>query len=410
MVARFVELLARIAGRIHNGMVSALFLIFERTLPVRDDYWCFATWERYSHTLDNPRAVFEEVKADPSIRKIVLQKRSAPPDELVEEGTNVTFVDAASLRGAYYLSRARVVLTGYALGGMSSYSQWIRASRHAVIQLWHGIPIKRIGHLFPDEAFWKDETPRYAATVCSSPEDREIMSRAFAPIPWERVWMTGLPRNDLILKPRSDLPADYRQHLAELEGQTRGKTLVLYAPTWRSRPESIYRFSPAEKGALEAVLKRHDAVMAVRGHSNVRNQAAFRDLHESPLIFSVDRYPDANLILRRADILVTDYSSIFIDFLLLDRPILHFAYDLDEYVEERGFLYDLEDAFAGPVATTFEELVSLLEQTLQDGSRHSEDRLRAARLFHDHGPRAAADVRTRILELSQSSTADRERE
>ena len=89
-----------------------VFQLFDRLLRVRDDYWCFCTWDRHPHTLDNPRAVFEEVKDDPSIRKIVLQK---VPGERTA-GRNVRFVAAESVAGAYYLARSRMVLTGYASG------------------------------------------------------------------------------------------------------------------------------------------------------------------------------------------------------------------------------------------------------------------------------------------------------
>ena len=377
---------------------SATFALAERVTPARDDYWCFATWARHPHTLDNPRAVFEAVRDDPSITKIVLRKdlSEAPcPD-----GRNVVFVPAESLAGALYLARSGVILTGYAVGGMTSYSRLLRKGRHAIVQLWHGIPLKRIGHLFPGEDFWDRETPLYSATVCSSDRDREMMASAFAPLPRERVWKTGLPRNDLILGDEASLPADYRDHLRQVDRTLAGRRMVLYAPTWREDADSLYTFSAEEERRLGEVLERHHAVLAIRGHPNVRSHEAYDRDRPAGAILSVNDYPDPNLLLRRTDVLVTDYSSIYIDFLLLDRPVIHFAYDLEAYLEERGFLYDVDEAFAGPCARTFDDLLDHLEGALARDPEHSRrQRERAARLFHDHDDGAAAEVCDRIRAL-----------
>ena len=214
------------------------------------------------------------------------------------------------------------------------------------------------------------------------------------------MWLTGLPRNDLILKEESSLPTDYREQLAQLDRLTGGKRLVLYAPTWREQTESLYVFSPEEEAALEQVLDRHGAVLAIRGHANVRRKEAYTKQRSSPAIVSVNDFPEVNTILRRTDVLITDYSSIYIDFLVLNRPILHFAYDLDAYVRERGFLYELDDAFAGACARDFDGLMLQLDQALQDPDHHQPQRDRAAALFHGHEDRPAAAVRKRIHDLS----------
>lgn len=382
--------------------VTWTFEIVERVWPVRDDFWCFATWSRYPHTLDNPRAVFEEIKDDPSVRKIVLQKEPSEVEPM--EGRNVVFVPADSIAGAVYLARSRIIITGYALFGLASYARRIRRGRHLIIQLWHGVPLKRIGRLFPGEDFWSRETPLYAAAVCSSARDREWMAGAFAPLPRERVWQTGLPRNDLIVGRERALPSDYRAHLRQLDAALAGRRLVLYAPTWREEESSLYTFSDEEEERLEALLAAYDSVLGIRGHPNVYTHESYARDRGAGAIISVNDYPDPNVILRRADVLITDYSSIYIDFLLLDRPVIHFAYDLDRYREERGFLYDPEEAFAGPCVRTFDELLEVLEAALADSGCDAGDRDRAAALFHEHGQSATAEVCARIRQLLESRT------
>lgn len=398
LTQNLATLFRKVVGRIYEVVIHGSFIALESLSTARDDYWCFCTWTRHPHTLDNPRAVFEEVKHDDSIRKIILQK---VPSEVPPDGTNVKVVPAESLAGAYYLARSRVVILGYALRGITSYSHWLRGNRHHVIQLWHGIPLKRIGHLFPDETIWGAETGKYSATVCSSSQDREIMSKAFAPIPIERVWLTGLPRNDIILKQEEELPGDYRVALEDLDERITGRRLVLYAPTWRERRESIYSFSEEEQQELSRLLQKAGAVLAIRGHANVRHHGPFAEGKATNEIVPVDHIPEANLLLRRAALLITDYSSIYIDYLLLDRPIVHFAYDVAEYREERGFLYDLEEAFAGPCARSFEDLLTHMEEALKAPNTHVQKRSNAYRLFHQHGSRPAAKVAMRIRALSE---------
>ncbi len=172
MLARITHFPLKVLSRLRDATLAAAFVVFDYALPVRDDCWSFCTWDTYPHTLDNPRALFEEVKDDPGIRKIILQKQSGGRPA-TDEGKNVHFIRVETFAGAFHLARSRVVVMGYAVQWLSSFSRWLRVPRHAVIQLWHGIPLKRIGRLFPGEEFWDEETPKYAATVCSSEQDRE---------------------------------------------------------------------------------------------------------------------------------------------------------------------------------------------------------------------------------------------
>jgi len=374
------------------------FWLFERILRPRDDHWAFCTWHgSYAHTMDNPRGVFEEIKDDPGIVKVILRKKNHDASAAVIEGTNVISVNVESLRGAYYLARCRFILIGYGLGGLCSYSHLIRV-RHRIIQLWHGIPLKRIGRLFAGEPHWEFETPRYTATVCSSPSDQKIMADAFAPLPQASVWMSGLPRNDIFLKEEARLPADYRSHLQRLRGQLGGRRFVLYAPTWRTADKGIYAFSDADIAAIQSLCRKHNAALGIRAHANRRIEEGSADA-DGRSIFFVNDYPDVNVLLRVTDVLITDYSSIYIDFLLTGRPVLPFTYDIDSYVNERGFLYDLEDALPAAWFRTADELIIRLDAALSGAGLHKERYESAKRLFHVHGDRSAADVASRIRTL-----------
>ena len=308
-------------------------------------------------------------------------------------------MNVESLRGAYYLAQCGFLIIGYGVAGVCGYAKLI-GRRHKIVQLWHGIPLKRIGKLFPGEKHWKEETPKYAASVCSSERDREIMAAAFSPLEPARIWQTGLPRNRTFLIDEADLPQDYRNDLDRLRGELAGRRLVLYAPTWRDSEIGIYPFSENHRAALRDVLVRHNAILAIRAHANRRVVDAYQDMRANGSVIFVNEYPDVNVLLRITDVLVTDYSSIFIDFMLTGRPILHFTYDIHEYVKERGFLYSLDEALPSKWFDTAEQLVQELESALTGAIRDSSRYAAARKLFHSHGTTEAADVVREIKGLA----------
>ena len=94
-----------------------------------------------------------------------------------------------------------------------------------------------------------------------------------------------------------------------------------------------------------------------------------------------DIYP----LLRDVDVLVTDYSSIYFDFLLLDRPVVFFCYDLDSYTrDDRALLFDYQTMTPGPKARTMAELVSALHQVAAGDDPWRAERALVASLVFDH--------------------------
>ena len=391
----------RKALRLGTSLVrKALFTILERILPTSDALWCFCTWDRHYHTLDSPRAVLEALKDDPTLTAIVLQKVRDPAGQDRDE-PRLKYVKAESLRGVWFLARARVVVIAYGLGGLSTYATGL-TRKHLVVQVWHGIPLRRIGRLFPRETWWAAETPKYAAMVASSERERDHLAQAFAPVPRDEIWLTGLPRNDFFLGDEAALPADYLAHLDELRQQLGGRRLVLYAPTWRDREEDHYQFSPEESRRLSEMLRRHNAVLGVRGHSNVRHLSRYTADSDVAEIITMNHIPDVNVVMRETAVLVTDYSSIYLDFVLTGRPILHFTYDFDNYLRNRiGFFYEVDEAFAGPRLLTFDQFLEHLDRALGSGVEDAPQYQHVRDLFHAHPAGSGPAVAGRIKDLVQ---------
>src|SRR5699024_1982364 len=104
------------------------------------------------------------------------------------------------------------------------------------------------------------------------------------------------------------------------------------------------------------------------------------------LDLSDTRFEDVEVLYRHAAVLITDYSSCFIDFMLTGRSMVSFAYDFDRYVHgERGLFYDMEQMFPGPVCRNFGELKAALEGVFQAPASHERERYAwKRRLLLDH--------------------------
>jgi CDP-glycerol glycerophosphotransferase (TagB/SpsB family) len=159
-------------------------------------------------------------------------------------------------------------------------------------------------------------------------------------------------------------------------------------PTFRNGQETAcYHFNAAQLQTLHQWLSQNNAVLGVREHMADRSGSYTKQLQTLPMLSlpTID-YPNPEILYRIASILITDYSSCFIDFMLTNKPMISFAYDLDHYASvERGLFYDLEHVFPGPVCRTF----GALQQALAASNEPSDQLATASyqwkkRIFFDH--------------------------
>jgi CDP-glycerol glycerophosphotransferase (TagB/SpsB family) len=334
----------------------------DTTSPTFDHWWAFPVCAFTHRFTGNERALFEAVKDDPSIKKIVLTRK-----KYVEvDGKNVVVLPLRSRDGQHYLMRARQIFIKHSPTRNIVFP--VSPRLHNIINLWHGVPLKRIGYASLD---MRDKLGRLSkehrkcrAVIAASSVDAMAMASAFYPLSYNDVWVTGLPRHDFITRPQDELPAHLREQSARLEQLLDGRRLVLFVPTFRQAQEdAYYRFGQQELAWLSQWLERNRAVIGVREH--MADQArVYRTALETigALNLSDTWFEDVEVLYRHASVLLTDYSSCFIDFMLTGRPAISFAYDFEQYVHgERGLFYEMEQVFPGPVCRDFQELQVALE-------------------------------------------------
>jgi len=377
----------------------------DQRTPKFDHWWAFPVCA-YDHLLTgNERAVFEQVRDDPSIRKIVLTRGR----RVSLDGENVVVCPLDSPEGQYHLLRAKQIFVKHSPRINAKYP--ISAKLHNFINLWHGIPLKRFGPASLDMEQKLDwvyrENRDCRAVISSSKVDALAMAAAFYPLPYREVWITGLPRNDFIVCPESRLPSDFLEEGRRLETERGGRKLVLFAPTFKNaQADGYYRFSEEELDWLRNWMAANDAVLGVREHMADRAHSYHAQLALlGALDLSAKRYPNIEVLYRQASMLLTDYSSCAIDFSLTGRPVISFAYDFEHYAgTERGLFYDLDHVFPGPVCRDFASLSVALSGGFEGARDPVEAELRRRTFFDYDDDSNARRVAHRVRALASDST------
>jgi len=100
-------------------------------------------------------------------------------------------------------------------------------------------------------------------------------------------------------------------------------------------------------------------------------------------IIERDLYFDPTIILRKIDVLITDYSSVFFDFLLLNRPIIFFPFDYEEFKEKIGFYYDYKELVPGPIASNWKEVLTYIKEFKENPDLYGEKRRKINNQFNN---------------------------
>lgn len=226
-----------------------------------------------------------------------------------------------------------------------------------VTQLWHAEgAFKRFGLAIEQpEGLRKTElaaSRRLSFVVCSSKAVAPVYAEAFG-VRENQVLPLGAPRADYLLTPGNAEKA--RQHLLSLYPQLEGKQLVLYAPTFRGTDEenenilSHFDFSLFERELGEKYS------LLLRLHPQVH-----KSCFVPPSVTDVTEFEDVRELVLACDALITDYSSICMDFCLLSKKTVFFAFDEEKYTDERSFYFDYKTDLPGERAATTAQVIEAL--------------------------------------------------
>lgn len=234
-----------------------------------------------------------------------------------------------------------------------------------IVQLWHANgAFKTFGY----SRLGKPASPKidgenhriYTKAIVSSKHVIPYYAEAFA-IEEDNVIATGIPKTDIFFD------EGYRKEtikkLKNLYPQVKNADkVILFGPTFRGGgPKTAYY--PMKKINMESLAqfcRNNNAVVIFKMHFLVKNSLAIPDEYSDVLIDATD-YREINDILFIADVLITDYSSTIYEYSLLNRPMLFYAFDLEEYIASRDFYDEFTGFVPGKIVKSFDELLGSLE-------------------------------------------------
>lgn len=292
-----------------------------------------------------------------------------------EFGSNVSYV--YSFSALRHFIEAFFIIISHSTKIRHFFPFYMCLSRKHVLNLWHGIPLKRLNYQIRGYKTRLNvrQQQRYSSfTVCSELE--QLIVACCFDMSIDDVVVTNTPRNDLLLQSQSErAKTDFGEY----------KAVILYAPTWREEGEEtrLFPFEDFDPEALDKALCDLGALILVRHHietGSTADVALARLLHVQ--LADQKRFPDTQLLLKEMDALVTDYSSIYLDYLLLDRPIIYVPYDEEDYRRYRGFMVDYDQAIAGPKVFTQAGFIAELNNAIKRPSGYSQKRHELCARFH----------------------------
>ncbi|MCI1858746.1 MAG: CDP-glycerol glycerophosphotransferase family protein [Sporolactobacillus sp.] len=261
------------------------------------------------------------------------------------------------------------------------------------IQLWHGFPLKGMSYMSKNEnqnkEFNHNEWTKFNLITSYSQLYNDLMSACYG-VDINQFVITGMPRNDLLIA------SNGTKHLEKIMGRSLKKSdkVIFYMPTFRG---TVY----GEKNGNERgyIFNAEDFNLEDFNHFCLLNNILFiikvhpmdygalskiLDTHLSniflfPEINAIDFYE----VLNASDLLITDYSSVFFDYLLLDRPIIFCPNDLKEYQRNRGLLLQPYDFWTpGPKAFNTADLKKEITHCLEDTHYYAFERKLICNLVH----------------------------
>lgn len=380
-------------------MVKAKNLLFTACLEhfgqIRPDshIWLFSSTDN-SHYNYNSRYLFEYVKENlPEITPLFVINDPELRNSLSSKYGKQYFIETESIQGIRQALSAGVWFTS---AGLPAYGTGLHKKR-LIINLWHGVPLKKIALLDPNLKkaariyFKKIFSENYTCILTTSHELIPLMARSFA-VSEDKIKVWGQPRNDGLFQ-KNDCRKILGQLFPDLPEYTK---TVLYAPTFRDYGQvQLFPFKDFDQEQLEAFLEEKNMLLFIRTHVAEQGSAA-PYLGKRIRFLGNEQAEDVTGILNIFDCLITDYSSIYIDYLLTDKPMIFLPYDRQQYLDGRGMNFDYDDVTPGPKPETFNDFLDALSP--KEDFWKSE-RTRVNRLFNEIQHPCAADICNKVLKM-----------
>lgn len=350
------------------------FAILFRMIPIKKNMVLFLSFHGRGFS-DNPRALYEAMKKDARFQDYTFVWALRKNNRQTIEGAKV--IPYFTISYFYHLARAK-----YWICNCKLQSYIVRKRKQVYLQTWHGTPLKRLAHdiIVPKGTLfyrthmsatammktYDNDVKKYTYMISPNQFCTKVFQSAFQ-IDRNRLIETGYPRNDYLSNVKQ---ADIAHKREELH-IPQGKKVILYAPTWRDNQYTVagYTFTLAVDFMKWKEMLDDEYVILFKPHYLITSSYQHEEAYKG---FVIDIAPslDISELYIVADVLVTDYSSVFFDYAILKRPIYFYMYDIEQYADElRGFYLDIHKDLPGACFKVESAMLTAIKHHLFDYDR-----------------------------------------
>lgn len=279
---------------------------------------------------DSPLAIFNYLKTHPEYNHFKHVWAFNEPEKADGyEGCRKVKMDSLS----YFLTALKA---GYWITNVNiERSLHFKKKGTRYLNTWHGVAFNHIGNDVPGRNDYNSKDVDY---ICYESEySKQILMRALG-AKESSMLPSGLPRNDELYNVSDDEILELKKKL----GLPLDKKIIMYAPTWRDSENcgKSYEMAPPIDFKKWKRELGNDYVIFLRTHHLTTK---LLNVEFDDFVINGSDYPKINDMFKISDILISDYSACIADYSILERPIICFAYDYDEYRNGRGFYIDFEN-------------------------------------------------------------------
>jgi len=419
---KIVSLFTKIAKALRAVVSTLCYWIFS-LVPKRKNLWVITSFRTVGY-LDNSKYYYEYVTENhPEIDLVWLTKDDEVYSMLKEQ--NKPVLKATSLKGIATLIRANIVITDHNI--MADYENYYGFNhRSKVVNLWHGVGFKAMGdgkevktvsepgvvystdilpqpedkfftRLFKRIKFFfvaphRELFEKYFMLVCPGQERVEMIGKTWN-MPDETLFMAGHPRDVLSYQLKAD----------------KQNPKIMYAPTFRYDPRKETELVDGCIEAFEKIQKsmeKIDGTFVLRLHPHTWRDYSSRILSKMRSYDRIllDEEKDVYTTLGTYSVVISDYSSISLDFAQLNRPVVYYCPDIVWFkAKQAGFNLDFEASVPGPIVDSWDEVLRKAEEYVKNPDKDSDFRKEKCKYFFDsevNGPdnseRITKEIKKRI--------------
>lgn len=368
------------------------------------DLWVFSSWNGKKY-LDNPKYVYKYILENhPEMKPVWITKDKELYKELVRQQLPVEY--AYSPRGLWRQLRASAAIYTHSVAW--DFVPTVIGYTTKRVQTWHGVPIKKIGHDDKKAGNTRFREKIYAAlipylsqrcdlVIACSKEDQEKYRSAFSVRP-ERVIITGYPRNDALLRSANSAGDDVQRR-------------VVYMPTFRGGVNTEFTLLQDlsfDFKKFNQQLKEIKTELYIKLHPVQHFSAVdLAEIERASNIFSIGNDGDIYENIGGFGILITDYSGIYFDYLITNRPIIMAPFDLDSYIRnDRDLYYPYDDICPDAPCNNWNKVMGKITQYVccdeKQGQRYADLIARFHKYSDDMSSRRVFDAIRRMVHNEDS--------